>query len=98
MTEVRARLVVVAFAAKKLVLDAYVNDAREVVELVKVWSALQVFAFERLSASVPALPPTRAPKVPLYESEAPIVAVVVATFWSEPFPAPYTRLPLVKVV
>ena len=63
----------VAFAAKKFVVDAYVNEASEVVELVKVWSALHVFAFERFKDATP----------PAYES--PPEKVVVATQVGTPF-------------
>lgn len=82
-------MVVVAYAAKKFVLEAYVKEAREVVEFVKVWSPVQVFAFPMLRESVPADPPTKAPKVPEYEREEPTVAVVVATDWTPLVPAPY---------
>jgi len=72
--------------AEKSVDDAFEN----------CWSAVQVLAFAVLSESVPAEPPTSAPKVPLYESDEPIVAVVVATEVSEPTPEAYTSCPVVK--
>ena len=40
------------------------TDAMDDVALVNVWSAVQVFAFPVFRESVPALPPTSAPKVP----------------------------------
>ena len=67
--------------------EAFENDCRAVHE----------FAFAVLRESVPATPPTSAPIVPLYESDPPIVADVVATFCTPLVPLPYKRLPEVNV-
>ena len=75
-------MVVVAVAPK------YARYAEKSVEeaFVNVWSAVQLLAFPVLRESVPALPPTRNPRVPEYASDPPTVAVVVATDWYTLFP------------
>jgi hypothetical protein len=48
---------------------------------------------------VEAVPPTRAPKVPeKFAGNEESESEEVATFWSAPLPAPYTRLPAVNEV
>ena len=54
-----------------------------------------MFALPRLSESVPEAPPTSAPNVPEYESDEPIVAVVVATDDTDPLLTTYANCPVV---
>jgi len=80
----------------RLVVDAVVNDPYVVEENANVCSAVHELALPRLSESVPDAPPTRLPRVPEYESEAPTVGVDVPTDCNAPVPAPYIRLPEVN--
>ena len=70
----------------------------EVEALPNCCKTVQVFALPVLRERVPAAPPTSAPKVPLYEREPPMVAVVVETLESPVVPLPYKSWLLVKVV
>lgn len=74
----------VRLPANRFVVEAYVNDASEVLELANVCSAVQVFGLARLSERVELLPPRSAPRVPVTESDELVASDVVATVLSVP--------------